>query len=188
MLVLFFLFCAQFHFLVKRDINTDLMAMAPQVTVDDARTQAQSILSTNLNNRVLLMVGLSQDRRSEFDSIFEQLQSQWRPPANFQQLPWETLEVNSQLDFYRSIAPRLMNVEDQRIISLSNNQQLLGRAVAALDSVGHLSLIPKSDDPFGFFGDWLTKRLPKNTFLPTGHAPKLFANNKVWGASPIPVR
>ena len=180
-LVLFFFFCAQFHFLVKRDINTDLMAMAPQVTVDDARTQAQSILSTNLNNRVLLMIGFSQDHRSEFDSIFEQLQSQWRPPANYQQLPWQTLEINSHLDFYRSIAPRLMNVEDQRIISLSNNQQLLGRAVAALDSVGHLSLIPKSDDPFGFFGDWLMKRLPKNTFLPTGHSPKLFANNKVWG-------
>lgn len=179
--VLFFLFCAQFHFLVKRDINTDLMSMAPSLTVDDARTQAQSVLSTNLNKRVLIMVGFSQKRRSDFDSIFEQLQSQWRPPSNFQQLQWETLEINQHLDFYRSIAPRLMNVEDQRIISLSNDQQLLGRAVATFDSVGHLSLIPKSEDPFGFFSDWLTKRLPKNTFLPTGHAPKLFANNKVWG-------
>lgn len=179
--VLFFLFCAQIHFLFKRDINTDLMAMAPEVSVDDARTQAQTILSDNINNRILFMVGFSQKHRSEFDAIFEQLQSQWRPPSNFQQLPWATLEINSHLDFYRSISPRLMNVEDQRIISLSNNQQLLGRAVATFDSVGHLSLIPKSEDPFGFFSDWLTKRLPKNTFLPTGHAPKLFANNKVWG-------
>lgn len=179
--VLFFIFCAQIHFLVKRDINADLMAMAPQVTVDDARTQAKEILSSNLDNRLLFMVGFSQNYRSEFDSIFEQIQSQWRPPANYQKLLWETLEINSHLDFYRSISPRLMNVEDQRIISLSNNQQLLGRAVASFDSVGHLSLIPKSEDPFGFFSDWLAKRLPKNTFLPTGHAPKLFANNKVWG-------
>ncbi|MBO7172904.1 MAG: hypothetical protein J6V64_01005 [Burkholderiaceae bacterium] len=179
--VLFFIFCAQIHFLVKRDINTDLMTMAPNVAIDDARTQAQNILSTNLDNRVLFLVGFSQSYRSDFDSIFEQVQSQWRPPANYQKLLWETLEINSHLDFYRSISPRLMNVEDQRIISLSNNQQLLGRAVATFDSVGHLSLIPKSEDPFGFFSDWLTKRLPKNTFLPTGHSPKLFANNKVWG-------
>lgn len=179
--VLFVLFCSEIHFIVKRDVDTNLMSMAPQIALDDARTQAKTILNENLNRRIIFLVGFPQERRSEFDSLFEQVRSQWRVPSNLQQLLWEALEINSHMDFYRSIAPRLMNNEDERLIALSNDEQLLGRAIATLDSVGHTSLISKSEDPFGFFGDWLTKRLPKNTFLPTGHAPKLFANQKVWG-------
>ena len=73
-----------------------------------------------------------------------------------------------------------MNLVDQHTIAASSDDELLARALESLTGIGQASLIPKADDPLGFFDRWAKKRLPRSTVVSSGDTLKLYADNRVW--------
>ena len=56
----------------------------------------------------------------------------------------------------------------------------MARALESLTGIGQASLIPKADDPLGFFDRWLRSALPRSTVVSSGDTLKLYADNRVW--------
>lgn len=168
------------HFLLKNGLDYDQTHLYPISVVDDAHTAAQKNLSPFANYRLLFMVGFPEYTAHSFDDNVLKIKGQWYVPPSLKKVNWEGLEINEYFSFYRLISNRLMNLVDQHTVAASSDDELLARALESLTGVGQPSLIPKADDPLGFFDRWAKKRLPKSTVVSSGDTLKLYADNRVW--------
>ena len=168
------------HFLLKNGLDYDQAHLYPVVELDDARAAAQKNLSPFSNYRIIFMVGFPEYTASSFDDNVLKIKGQWDVPTQLKKVSWEGLEINEYFSFYRLISNRLMNLVDQHSVASSTDDELLARALESLTGVGQASLIPKADDPLGFFDRWAKKRLPRSTVVSSGDTLKLYAANHVW--------
>lgn len=168
------------HFLLKNGLDYDQTHLYPVTQVDDARSAAQKNLSPFANYRLIFMVGFPEHTASSFDDNVLKIKGQWHVPTTLKKVTWEGLEINEYFSFYRLISNRLMNLVDQHSITSFSDDDLLARALESLTGVGQASLIPKADDPLGFFDRWAKKRLPRSTVTSSGDILKLYAANHVW--------
>ena len=168
------------HFLLKHGIDYDQSHLYPVTQVDDARIAAQNNLAPIANYRLIFMVGFPQDSAASFDDNVLKLKAQWTVPNSLKKVNWEGLEISEYFSFYRLISNRLMNLVDQHSVAASSDNEFLARALESLTGVGQASLIPKADDPLGFFDRWAKKRLPVSTVVSSGDTLKLYAESRVW--------
>lgn len=168
------------HFLLKNGLDYDQTHLYPVTEVDDARSAAQKNLSPFANYRLTFMVGFPEYTAASFDDNVLKIKGQWHVPATLRKVSWEGLEINEYFSFYRLISNRLMNLVDQHSITKFSDDDLFARALESLTGIGQASLIPKADDPLGFFDRWAKKRLPRSTVVSSGDTLKLYAANRVW--------
>ena len=168
------------HYFLKNGVDFDQAHLYPVTQVDDARTAAQKNLAPFANYRLIFMVGLPEYTAASYDDNVLKIRGQWKVPDVLKKVNWEGLEINEYFSFYRLISNRLMNLIDQHTITNASDDELLARALESLTGVGQASLIPKSDDPLGFFDRWAQKRLPRSTVVSSGDTLKLYADNRVW--------
>lgn len=168
------------HFLLKNGVDYDQAHLYPITQVDDARIAAQNNLAPIANYRLIFMVGFPENTAASFDDNVLKIKGQWSVPDSLKKVNWEGLEINEYFTFYRLISNRLMNLVDQHTVAEASDEELLARALESLTGVGQASLIPKADDPLGFFDRWAKKRLPVSTVVSTGDTLKLYAENRVW--------
>lgn len=171
-------FCT--HFLLKNGIDYDQAHLYPVTQVDDSRSAAQKNLAPFANYRLIFMVGFPEHTAASFDDNVLKIKGLWEVPSSLKKVNWEGLEINEYFSFYRLISNRLMNLVDQHTIAASSDDELLARALESLTGIGQASLIPKADDPLGFFDRWAKKRLPRSTVVSSGDTLKLYADNRVW--------
>ena len=168
------------HYLLKNGFDYDQSHLAPITEVDDARVAAQKSLSSFENYRLTFMVGFPESHTQLFDDNVLKLKALWAPPAALERVNWEGLEINQYFSFYRLISNRLMNLIDQHTVGSSSDEELLARSLESLTGIGQANLIPKADDPLGFFDRWAQKRLPRSTVVSSGDTLKLYAQGYVW--------
>ena len=168
------------HYLLKNGFDYDQSHLAPITEVDDARVAAQKSLSSFENYRLTFMVGFPESHAQLFDDNVLKLKALWTPPAALERVNWEGLEINQYFSFYRLISNRLMNLIDQHTVGNSSDEELLARSLESLTGIGQANLIPKADDPLGFFDRWAQKRLPRSTVVSSGDTLKLYAQGYVW--------
>lgn len=178
-----FLFCAlslQIQFYNKRDFDTDLSSLTPVVELDDARIAAHRRLSDSVDRRLVIMVGFPNKDEHNISRYLSQIQNHWKAPDDFYPSTWHSLQIDSQLQRFRSEAAEQMTISDQRWMAQADEKEYLARAFNHFLTIGKVPTSAFANDPLGTFEAWVTKRQYHHPIEPADGHWKLYTDDYIW--------